>query len=46
MNKPSHQSSYLMMTPHHIILYPLVEEKSEYNGEEIHPYEESAKGAE
>jgi len=46
INKPSHQSSYLMMTSHHIILYSLVEGKNELNDEEIHLYEESAKGAE
>jgi len=27
----------LVLTPHHIGLYPLVEEKNEYNEVEMHP---------
>jgi hypothetical protein len=41
-----HQSPYVVMTPHHINLYPMVKEKNECNYVEIHPYEENARGAE
>jgi hypothetical protein len=34
------------MTPHYINLYPIVEDMNECNYEEIHPYEENARGAE
>jgi hypothetical protein len=36
------QSPHVVMTPHHIILYPLVEEKDKCNCVEIHPHEENA----
>jgi len=32
-----HQSPPLVLTPHHIDLYPLVEEKNKYNEVEMHP---------
>jgi hypothetical protein len=34
-----------MMTPHHIFLYPLVEEKNECKTVDIHPYWKIARGA-
>jgi len=46
MNESPHLSLLVVMTPHHIQLYPLVEEKNEGNYVEIHPYEESARGTE
>ena len=36
----------MVITPHHIGLYPLVEEENGCNYVEIHPYEENARGAE
>jgi hypothetical protein len=38
-----HESPQMVMTPHHIILCPLVEEKDGRNGVEIHPHGEKAK---
>jgi hypothetical protein len=40
------QSPHVVMTPHHITGYPLVEEKKECNDVEIQPYEEKARSAE
>jgi len=46
INKSPPQSPTVVMTPHHINLYPLVEEKNECNDVKIHPYEENARGTE
>lgn len=45
IHKSPPQSPHMMMTSHHLNLYPLVEEKIEGNDVEIHPYEENARGA-
>jgi hypothetical protein len=45
-NKSHHKSHRDVMTPHHINLYPMVEEKNECNTVEIHPYGENTRGAE
>ena len=42
-NKSHHKSHRDVMTPHHIILYTLVEEKNECNYVEIHLYEENVR---
>ena len=45
-NKSPHQSPHVVMTPHHIDLYTVIEEKNERNQVEIHQYEEDVRDAE
>jgi hypothetical protein len=44
MNKSPNQSPSVVMTPHHIRLYPMVEVKKQCNHQELQPYEENARG--
>lgn len=42
-NKSHPQSHRDVMTPHHIILYPLVKEKNEHDYVRIYSYEENGR---
>jgi len=46
IDKSPPQSPTVVMTPHHINSYRVVEEKNECNDLKIHPYEEITRGAE
>jgi hypothetical protein len=45
INTSSYQSPHVMMTPHHMYLYPLFSEQNQCNHKELHRCEEHARGA-
>ena len=45
INKSPPHSPHVVMTPHHILLYTLIEHKKECSQVEIHRREEKARGA-
>ncbi len=45
VTRSTHQSPHVMMTPHHMDVYPLISEQNQCNHKELHRCEEQARGA-